>query len=385
MEDLRYKFNFEPISTKLTIFEKKLRYLEQIRYIENPNNFHKETAYYKKVDGRYSYYYLFSKVKSNNFNPGSGYLTHGFDFYRGSFHGQMIRGLINYCNLENNSLILDPFCGSGTCLIEANLLGFNSIGIDVNPIACLNSKIKTDLLNCNIKSLSIDEQKFFNQLTLINLKINIKDFNEVLNRDLKELFYLFIYLRAISTEFRFSTDRKIGFKKTYNKLFNVLKSFEKLKNEICIKIGTSRIVFGDCIDELKKLSTNSIDAIITSPPYVDLIDYIQEDLPSISYLIKKKDIELLKIKSIGNRFNKNSTIEKLYWNKIDLFLKELIRILKPNKNFILIIGNYKNMKEKFEEILKSNSFHIERILKREVVNIKKRNNSEFVFFLKSKI
>ena len=142
------RFNFVPISDELTEFEKKLSKLELIRYIEHPELFYKEAAYFKKVDEKDSYYYLFSKIKSNDFNKGSGYLTHGFDFYRGSFHGQMIRGLINYCNLKGDSIILDPFCGSGTTLVESSLLGFNSIGIDINPIACLNSKIKTNVLNC---------------------------------------------------------------------------------------------------------------------------------------------------------------------------------------------------------------------------------------------
>ncbi len=379
------QFNFVPISNELTEFEKKLSKLELIRYIEHPELFYKEAAYFKKVDRKDSYYYLFSKIKSNDFNKGSGYLTHGFDFYRGSFHGQMIRGLINYCNLKGDSIILDPFCGSGTTLVESSLLGFNSIGIDINPIACLNSKIKTSLLNCNLNVLSNDNKKYFNPVYFNKYKVHLTDFNDVLKRDIKELFYLFIFLRAISIEFRFSTDRKIGFKKLYYKLINVLKSFENLKKEININLGESSILFGDCLFELKHLKSNSIDAIITSPPYIDLIDYIQEDLTPINFLIKKEKIEFLKSKSIGNKFRNCLLTEKLYWNKIDLFLKELNRVLKPNKNFILIVNNYKNMSEKFKEILIANYFLIERILKRVVVNIKKKNNLEFVYFLKSKI
>ncbi len=385
MGNSKYKFNFEPISNNLTDFEKKLLYLEQIRYIENPDNFYKETAYLKNVDGKLSYFYLFSKIKSNNFNPGSGYLTHGFGFYRGSFHGQMIRGLINYCNLDNCSVILDPFCGSGTTLIEANLLGFNSIGIDINPIACLNSKIKTDLLDCNIDNLLKDNKKYFNPAFFDDHIIDFTDFKELLKCDIKDLFYLFIFLRAISTEFRFSIDRKTSFKRIYHKLANVLKLYNNLKKRINLNLGKTNLFFSDCLTELKNLNTNSVDAIITSPPYVDLIDYIQEDLTPINYLFKKKEIELLKIKSIGNKFKNVLLTEKLYWNKINLFLKESVRILKPNKYFILIINNYKNMKNLYERLLYTNGFFIERVLKRDVVNIKKRNNTEFVYFLKSQI
>jgi len=43
------------------------------------------------------------------------------------------------------------------------------------------------------------------------------------------------------------------------------------------------------------------------------------------------------------------------------------------------------MKILYEKFIQANSFYIERAIKREVVNIKKRNNSEFVYFLKPKI
>ncbi len=383
MYNYSYRFDFVPISNELTDFEKKLSNLELIRYIEHPELFHKETAYFKKVDGKDSYYYLYSKIKSNDFNKGSGYLTHGFDFYRGSFHGQMIRGLINFCNLKEDAIILDPFCGSGTTLIESSLLGFNSIGIDINPVACLNSKIKIDLLDCNINYLIKDNKKYFNFAFFDDLKTNLPQYNEVLKGDLKDLFYLFIYLRALSVEFRLSADRRTSFRKLYHKLINILKLFDNLKKEIKINFGKSNIYFSDCLAEIKDIRTNSIDAIITSPPYIDLIDYIQEDLASINYLFKKKEIELLKAKSVGNKFTNTSLTDKLYWSRINLFLNESVRILKPNSYLILIINNYKNMKNLYEKLIIDNNFCIDRILKREVVNIKNKNNFEFVYFLKS--
>ncbi|HUV31696.1 MAG TPA: DNA methyltransferase [Acidobacteriota bacterium] len=39
--------------------------------------------------------------------------------------------------------VLDPFCGSGTVLLESLLAGRSAIGVDVNPLACLISKVKT--------------------------------------------------------------------------------------------------------------------------------------------------------------------------------------------------------------------------------------------------
>ncbi|EJR2729351.1 site-specific DNA-methyltransferase, partial [Salmonella enterica subsp. enterica] len=43
-------------------------------------------------------------------------------------------------------VILDPFCGSGTTMSVSQKMGYESIGIDLNPIACLISRVKTSVL-----------------------------------------------------------------------------------------------------------------------------------------------------------------------------------------------------------------------------------------------
>jgi site-specific DNA-methyltransferase (cytosine-N4-specific) len=74
------------------------------------------------------------------------YASHGLHPYPAKFIPQIPQHLI----LELSSpgdIILDPFCGSGTTLVEALLLERNAIGIDANPLACLISKAKTVRLN----------------------------------------------------------------------------------------------------------------------------------------------------------------------------------------------------------------------------------------------
>lgn len=43
----------------------------------------------------------------------------------------------------NSGTVLDPFCGSGTTLTAARVRGLSSIGVDINPIACLISRVRT--------------------------------------------------------------------------------------------------------------------------------------------------------------------------------------------------------------------------------------------------
>ena len=45
------------------------------------------------------------------------------------------------------TVVCDPFCGSGTVLLEAMCAGFDSVGLDVNPLATLISRVKTRRLD----------------------------------------------------------------------------------------------------------------------------------------------------------------------------------------------------------------------------------------------
>lgn len=68
--------------------------------------------------------------------------THGFHTYPAMMIPQIAKKLINDFGSKAESLF-DPYCGTGTSLVEANLAGINSIGSDLNPLARLLAKVKT--------------------------------------------------------------------------------------------------------------------------------------------------------------------------------------------------------------------------------------------------
>jgi site-specific DNA-methyltransferase (cytosine-N4-specific) len=87
------------------------------------------------------------------------YMTHGFHPYPARMIPQVARRLIQTYIKSQDQLILDPFMGSGGVLVESILNGNNAIGVDLNPLAILISKVKTTPIDPDLLA------KFSTQLT----------------------------------------------------------------------------------------------------------------------------------------------------------------------------------------------------------------------------
>lgn len=67
----------------------------------------------------------------------------GLHPYPAKFIGEIPRALLEILPVPSGTVVLDPFCGSGTTLVECQRKGLPSVGIDLNPIACLMARVKT--------------------------------------------------------------------------------------------------------------------------------------------------------------------------------------------------------------------------------------------------
>ena len=82
--------------------------------------------------------------------------VHGIHRYKAKFFPRMIRsflvGTLYTLPKQDNEriVLLDPFVGSGTALVEASFIGVDSVGIDIDPLSCAISNAKIDLMNIDV-------------------------------------------------------------------------------------------------------------------------------------------------------------------------------------------------------------------------------------------
>lgn len=75
------------------------------------------------------------------------YATHGLHPYKGKFYPQLAKGLLNLTGVSDGATLLDPFCGSGTTLLEGYLNGYSAFGCDMHPLAAKIARAKTEILD----------------------------------------------------------------------------------------------------------------------------------------------------------------------------------------------------------------------------------------------
>ena len=112
----------------------------------------------KYIDNRWD-------VRGNNTKE----YTHRYHSYPAMMIPQVARKLIDKYG-GKSKLLFDPYCGTGTSLIEANLKNINAIGTDLNPLARLIAEAKT--ASVNIQTLDLYLKDFNDK----GMKMGVRSF-----------------------------------------------------------------------------------------------------------------------------------------------------------------------------------------------------------------
>lgn len=356
--------------------------------------------------------------------------VHRLHPYLGKFIPQLVEVFIKYYFKKGNS-ILDPFMGSGTTLVESNILGMHSAGVEISDFNCLIADIKTkkydiSLVEEEIKNI-IAKTKEYSDSLLRGIKKNnpieltdsfkkYKTNSDYLNTWLSDkalqevLFYndqienyknqdiLKIILSRAARSARLIThydlarptkpvrapyycikhrrtcqpvNEAMKFINRYSwDTIRRLKEFNNLRSDSTIKIiqDDSREV------DFKKVpgyKGGKFDGIFTSPPYVGLIDYHDQH----RYAYELFGLDDNGFKEIGPASKGRGREAKEEYKKgITEVFQNMNKILKPKAKIFVVVNDRDNL---YPDIAKACDYTIKKIYHRPVLMRTERDNAKF--------
>jgi tRNA G10 N-methylase Trm11 len=310
------------------------------------------SAYFKLVDGKETAHYKTCNLqkleevhKNSSFRTkiffldgkySTGYATHGLFPYRGKFHPQLIRALLNILDIKPGHVVLDPMAGSSTVAVEANLLGIDAISVDLSPFCELMGKVKTFSLNLDIKileSIIKNPKDILDKLKKDKVPEYFKNNKDDKKRNYYEIILL-AFLDTVGFAGRSSASVDKLFPRVLDRYASTIKYFQEARQKMDLKIGKSKIIQGSALN--LPFGDNSVDAVITSPPYSFAIDYLKNDQPQLEYL--GYDLEVLRKEMIGLQGRGVENKLEIYFYKMNQTLSEMKRVSKKNSPIVIIIG-----------------------------------------------
>lgn len=284
------------------------------------------------------------------------YSVHGLHEYKGKFHPQIVRATANLLRLgfDRKARLLDPFCGSGTSLVEAAHMGWDAIGTDINPLAVFisNAKIQalkiageleeacenlTTRLERYIAGVDCDEpfadrtarallekakfrlpnesylQNWFTPSVLIQLRLISTEIALIADSRIRDVANVILsdILREVSLQD--PADLRIRRRSNPRGNYPAITPFVNLLRQRVRNVMSAARVLGTVRGRQRAVLADSrralpgdgetFDAVITSPPYATALPYLDTQRLSLAFLglLSPKELRALENDVIGNR------------------------------------------------------------------------------------
>ncbi len=289
------------------------------------------------------------------------YLSHRFHSYPARFIPQIPKTFIRLFTKEWDTVI-DPFCGCGTTTVEAYLAGRNSIGNDFNPLACLITRAKARLVpdeDLNVLGKKLVEIKRYvdsdHRRYEYLKKLPKRNVSNLFNKDMINELCLIkealdeiketetayeLALVALSATIWAIIESENGvdiFANFYRKISSMVETIKEMRRLVKEEPKIT-VINGDA--RFLQIESNISPLIVTSPPYVNALDYYRVHMYNMLWL--GMDFDTFRKHEIGGHSHFIANRFRLLTEYLADMLRSMIemnRILKNGGICVIAIGN----------------------------------------------
>ncbi|MBI2580166.1 MAG: hypothetical protein HYW27_04675 [Candidatus Aenigmarchaeota archaeon] len=295
------------------------------------------------------------------FVPNKRAPVYNWFYYKEGFSRDLVMKILDMFQHNAEMPVLDPFCGSGTTLLACRELGIDSIGFDVLPVSVFASDVKTRNYDAGeIRRIYAGFRKKFEKLDREYPPLMKRAFSKyalqdisLLMRDIMKIedekYRNFFLLALINASMKCSYARKDGgaiktriWKAPPLRIMfrHVLKRMAKDTEKIEFKACMTSAEAGDA--RRLGLEDESVGSVITSPPYLNNIDYTKVYAIE-EFFIQSKGLPPLR-SYIGSRMSEESFMDLppaavSYFLDMKKVIGEMHRVCMKGANVGIVIGN----------------------------------------------
>ncbi len=308
------------------------------------------------------------------FVPNKSLPIYSWFYYKEGFSRDFVIQMFKELEVKENETVLDPFMGVGTTLLASREHGCPSYGLDVSDIAVLASKVKTR--NYNIDELIEQRKKIFAHKmpsdyrhprvsSIVRRAFKEKSLNEIFfyknivngidDEKVKNFFLLALINASNKSSFAFKDGAVIKIKKRpVPPMRDIFKRITKKMIKDIGKIHLKNVPAYPMKADAREmpLQSESVDVIITSPPYLNKIEYTQvysienelffgkqeRGLPSaIGLDVRLDPKEILELHNYLK--GDDPLIAYKYFRDMKKVIEEMYRVTKPGGKVVIVVGN----------------------------------------------
>ena len=295
-------------------------------------------------------------------------LTHGFHSYPARMHWCTAARVLEALDLDG-ARVLDPFCGSGTVLIEARVRGLETMGVDLNPLAVRLARVKSDPLTLpqreqladlgtllreaseervrareNVRAeLPLSELQWYEPHVLKEMAGLLMSIREVEDPQLREVLTLVFSSLVV----KFSRQRSDTSEELFERRIRkglVSEFFERKTFEVCERLHElesvargpqPHVIQGDAHWLRDEVARGSVDLVFTSPPYGGTYDYAAHHARRFAWLgIKAPGLAERELGARRRGLSPEAFSRELY-----LALRSMRQVLSRDGWLVLLMGD----------------------------------------------